>query len=78
MRRLHILQFQYNIGVRQFSGSSYTLDLAKMVEIMSRLSKVRQLELYKLDHLDRHSLPQGSDWLDCILDYNPPVDAIVS
>ena len=77
LRRLHLLQFQYNIGVRQHSGSSYTIDLTKILSTMSILSNGNELEIFRLEHLGKYRLPKGSDWLDCIRDYSPPVDEIV-
>ena len=65
-------QAKYNINIRHFSGSSYSLDLAKVVEVMSRLDQAR-----KLDDFGEHRLSKAADWLDCIVDDDSSSDPMV-
>ena len=72
MCRLLSLQSRCNIGVRHFSGSSYSLDLTKVVTRMSTLSNAKHL-----DDFAKHKSSKALDWLNCFIDYDHSIDSMV-
>lgn len=78
LEQLESCQLRYNIGVDHSSGSSYTLHLANCFRTMSRICKIRGLEVCTLDDLVNNKVLGSSDWLLCIKDCNTAVSIIVS
>jgi len=75
---LRIREFQYNIRVHQFSGSSYTLDLAKLTKLISTVQNANKMSSCELDDFGRHKTPKASDWLECVTDFDESASVLVS
>lgn len=69
LRRLHHCQDKYNIAVRHWSGSSYTLDLARFLQVLSTLSTLPQSGICELDDFAQDKMM--NEWLACIKDHHP-------
>lgn len=69
---------RYNIGVSQFSGSSYTLDLGRLTKLMSTVQGANKQDSYELDDFSGHKVSKASDWLKCVADFDQSVSVLVS
>lgn len=74
---LRTRESQYNIGVTQFSGSSYTLNLAQLTKLMSTVQRANKKGSYELDDFSRHKASKASDWLKCVADFDQSVSVLV-
>ncbi len=68
---------QYNIGVSQFSGSSYTLDLAKLTKLISTVQGANKKGSCELEDFSRHKTSKALDWLECVADFDQSVSVLV-
>lgn len=74
---LRARESHYNIRVRQFSGLSYTLDLAKLTKLISTVQIANKLGSCELDDFGRHKTSKASDWLDCVTEFDQSASVIV-
>lgn len=69
---------EYNIRVSHFSGSSYTLDLAKLSKLMSAFQKANRKDQYELDDFGEQKTSRAPQWLACMSSFDQSLGLLVS
>lgn len=69
---------EYNIRVYHFSGSPYTLDLAKLSKLMSAFQKANRKDHYELDDFGEQNMFRAPDWLACVHSFDQSLGLLVS
>ena len=77
LSRLEAYQFRYNIRVRPWTGPSYTLNLALIFTVLSKFYESKGLQTYELHNFIESKAVTGSEWLECLTDYDQNLNVLV-
>lgn len=69
---------RFNIHARQFSGSLYTLDLAKCYDFLTEIHNVQESGVFVLRDFIDNKLLKVSDWLKCVTEPCSISESLVS
>lgn len=76
LKCLEALQSRYKVRVCQ-PNSSYTLDLVRCFDILTKVHDAKKMELYGLHNFMENKPVKASEWLVCAQDYDQNLNVLV-
>ncbi|KAL6721798.1 hypothetical protein ACLMJK_000903 [Lecanora helva] len=76
VKQIQSRQSRYNIIVRHFSGSWYTLSLARLEKEISKSKPADRRHVCTLDDFAKPGFSRLESWLECIVAYEPLANTI--
>ena len=76
LNRLESCHLRYDIQVRQFSDSSYTLDLSNCLKTLARIHKACGLDTCELEDFVKNKQLRSA-WLQCVQNYDSAASVVV-